>query len=98
MVFTHKRPYDDRMVVIPVESHKPNCPAIGASVHVFIFFYQSHGTVFWRTAKGSCRKGVCHNLHGAGIFLFNSGNLAHKVNNCLLYTSPSPRDGLLSRM
>ena len=29
----------------------------------------------------------------------NTGNLAHSMNEiCLLYTSPSPRDGLLSRM
>ena len=26
------------------------------------------------------------------------GPLAIQLNNCLLYTSPSPRDGLLSRM
>ena len=25
-------------------------------------------------------------------------SLSHKLNACLLYTSPSPRDGLLSRM
>ena len=28
----------------------------------------------------------------------NSGNLVISYNGCLLYTSPSPRDGLLSRM
>ena len=27
-----------------------------------------------------------------------SSTIAEKITNCLLYTSPSPRDGLLSRM
>ena len=27
-----------------------------------------------------------------------STKMAKEINNCLLYTSPSPRDGLLSRM
>src|SRR5665647_2591977 len=33
-----------------------------------------------------------------GLFLFTFGSLLCGMSNCLLYTSPSPRDGLLSRM
>ena len=35
--------------------------------------------------------------HAQG-FAFSCTNLGHKGRVCLLYTSPSPRDGLLSRM
>ena len=34
----------------------------------------------------------------ANELISNSAGLAFPIRNCLLYTSPSPRDGLLSRM
>ena len=34
----------------------------------------------------------------AGNFMFISGQIPLDPKTCLLYTSPSPRDGLLSRM
>ena len=34
----------------------------------------------------------------ATALLWTDGNLVHQYSYCLLYTSPSPRDGLLSRM
>ena len=37
-------------------------------------------------------KGRAMYMHGGGIFMLS------KPIDCLLYTSPSPRDGLLSRM
>ena len=36
---------------------------------------------------------VCMGLSGSG-----KSTLIRHINSCLLYTSPSPRDGLLSRM
>ena len=35
---------------------------------------------------------------GAGLRVFRDGRDGFVSTNCLLYTSPSPRDGLLSRM
>ena len=39
---------------------------------------------------------------GSGVYTKNLAKelteIGHKVKVCLLYTSPSPRDGLLSRM
>ena len=37
-------------------------------------------------------------LPGVGDVGKNAIELLNEANNCLLYTSPSPRDGLLSRM
>ena len=34
----------------------------------------------------------------ASVCIIAAGDLGIKAKNCLLYTSPSPRDGLLSRM
>src|SRR5680860_1184954 len=36
-------------------------------------------------------------LHGLGVYL-GQMNISLFIHTCLLYTSPSPRDGLLSRM
>ena len=41
--------------------------------------------------------GFATTAHAFRQFLAHDG-LADKISNCLLYTSPSPRDGLLSRM
>ena len=35
---------------------------------------------------------------GSRLALFGDGPLMYRYKSCLLYTSPSPRDGLLSRM
>ena len=37
-------------------------------------------------------------LRGPNALLFGRGGTGGVLNSCLLYTSPSPRDGLLSRM
>ena len=37
-------------------------------------------------------------LIGSGSYLYLRSGLIERWNTCLLYTSPSPRDGLLSRM
>ena len=44
--------------------------------------------------------GIFLTLNGVvyGLSRFVNGILADRMNACLLYTSPSPRDGLLSRM
>ena len=34
----------------------------------------------------------------ASVHLESKAQVVAKIDNCLLYTSPSPRDGLLSRM
>ena len=38
------------------------------------------------------------NVNTASVFTNNAERDKHVSSNCLLYTSPSPRDGLLSRM
>ena len=46
--------------------------------------------------SGDCYEGTFrkNQFQGAGLFKSSTGD----VYSCLLYTSPSPRDGLLSRM
>ena len=53
--------------------------------------------------KGVSRRDFMHYMMAAGATAAASGTLFTGVsdawaNTCLLYTSPSPRDGLLSRM
>ena len=52
--------------------------------------------------KGQVRKGIVKNIADFGAFVDLGGidGLLHitDMSHCLLYTSPSPRDGLLSRM
>ena len=38
------------------------------------------------------------NILGIGIYIWNRNQSFELIERCLLYTSPSPRDGLLSRM
>ena len=45
--------------------------------------------------KISARENVAQALKEAG---YGKRSLIVRINGCLLYTSPSPRDGLLSRM
>ena len=44
--------------------------------------------------------GITHGGYLAALIDAGAGTSAHRASNnaCLLYTSPSPRDGLLSRM
>ena len=49
-----------------------------------------------RAARAGCEKYI---LHDGPPYANGDIHLGHAVNKtCLLYTSPSPRDGLLSRM
>ena len=58
-------------------------------------------------ARAPCRDGICSGANsgiyqrpphfGVGVFGIHSGDSIDNY-SCLLYTSPSPRDGLLSRM
>ena len=52
--------------------------------------------VFW-CAMCCTRRGTCSALC-ACVFVFACGRLSLPSSNCLLYTSPSPRDATLSRM
>ena len=52
-----------------------------------------------RVAAGKCRpRDFLAVLHAFGRFRKAQAAMAEQLKDCLLYTSPSPRDGLLSRM
>ena len=51
-------------------------------------------TETWLADGEPLEKDVADLAHGAGLGLLHR----NRAPNCLLYTSPSPRDGLLSRM
>ena len=57
-----------------------------------------------QTATGSLKSDISSNdsdiasLQTATGLILTSGEIDTNINTCLLYTSPSPRDGLLSRM
>ena len=50
----------------------------------------------WKKNKDADPDSVC--LDVRTIEEFDEGHISSSINVCLLYTSPSPRDGLLSRM
>ena len=57
-------------------------------------FYGKSGASYWATAVYG------YGNNSTGVFSVGSNTMALFIYNstCLLYTSPSPRDGLLSRM
>ena len=61
----------------------------GSSTNKYLEIYNGTGSDLDMAGYGI---GVCNNDHSAG------DNPDPLYENCLLYTSPSPRDGLLSRM
>ena len=48
--------------------------------------------------KSTVIDALCYSLYGKAFRDVATTQLVNSVNTCLLYTSPSPRDGLLSRM
>ena len=54
-------------------------------------------TIFLMTALTLLLAGIAV-AQDAGQFLILNAQYGNERNHCLLYTSPSPRDGLLSRM
>ena len=57
-------------------------------------------TIKFKEIISEVRKPFQKNIQGLNDKIENSSNIDEKEDyyNCLLYTSPSPRDGLLSRM
>ena len=47
--------------------------------------------------KTTVAKALCNQL-GADVYVINGSDEGRFLDTCLLYTSPIPRDGLLSRM
>ena len=61
--------------------------------------------ILWFTGLSGSGKSTLANAVNAALFerglatyVLDGDNIRHGLCNCLLYTSPSPRDGLLSRM
>ena len=79
----HERPYS--IVSAPHEKHLE-----------FFFELVPHGQVTPRFHK--CRVGDEITLRRTAKGNFSLDLSGKRANHCLLYTSPSPRDGLLSRM
>ena len=61
----------------------------------FVKVLQMHGIEHAFGIIGSAMMPISDLFPQAGITFWDA---AHECNACLLYTSPSPRDGLLSRM
>ena len=55
-------------------------------------------TAAWQKKEGKNPKGGLNAKGRASYKAETGGTLKAPVKSCLLYTSPSPRDGLLSRM
>ena len=64
----------------------PNIDRIGQEGALFMHYY----------AEESCTAG--RNAFFTGMHPLRTGMIPPQLPGCLLYTSPSPRDGLLSRM
>ena len=68
-----------------------------------VFGFLSRATTWWNretlgTQLYTWRKGVKVGEDGEGNIFFRDKDDRRRWVICLLYTSPSPRDGLLSRM
>ena len=75
-------------------------PIIGSSIN--LLDYQFNGKISQITFLVKDLVGYKNLLHLSSLSHLNSykhvGILFKQIKDCLLYTSPSPRDGLLSRM
>ena len=64
--------------------------------------YKRDGTEYTggshKMPDGSLHSGKTHGKTSVPLFHFDDLSKTAKEKACLLYTSPSPRDGLLSRM
>ena len=70
------------------------CVDVGNTQTVLGVYEQSHLRVMWRISSEAHRSADELKLSIKGLFALD----AIDCNNCLLYTSPSPRDRTRSRM
>ena len=98
---------DGANVVIAAKSNEPH-PKLGGSIHSVAAEVEAAGgkalaillDVRDEVAIHQAMKQAAEHFGGIDILINNAGAIAltNVENTCLLYTSPSPRDGLLSRM
>ena len=77
------------------EDEDPIEHVFAASTHDYLLFFSNKGTVRWR--KVYELPALSRESRGRAIVNLLQLQEGEKI-SCLLYTSPSPRDGLLSRM
>ena len=92
------RNWKSRTVVSRVADH-PQCPKCGARLIAALKPYDEEQYAMIRKPKKNAEeRAIEQRLKKSANIVLSSGKKAVIALSCLLYTSPSPRDGLLSRM